>query len=207
MLQGLLFVRSYGLKLKLNDAAEVKMSTLDTTEQILQEQAGLIHRVVMHCSNPGSVPDLELVLQQAEDNDWTQLVTVIRDLISGNRGASILEGLDDEDRIIVDAILRGLEDPQTLPHLQVDFESHMTAPGIAGLVYVANSGHAQAQQILVSMTNQLIQGGGDLGAAADRIRPLAEGERDLEKLSEGLSDNSRKLIVEILQELRRFEAH
>ena len=36
----------------------------DTNEQILQSHAGLIHRVVMHCNNPGSAPDLEQVLQQ-----------------------------------------------------------------------------------------------------------------------------------------------
>lgn len=40
------------------------------------------------------------MLQQAEDNDWTQLVTVIRDLMSGNRGASLLEGLDDMESAI-----------------------------------------------------------------------------------------------------------
>ena len=182
------------------------MSIVDTVDQILQEHSGLIHRVVMHCNNPGCVPDLELVLQQAEDNDWAQLVIAIRDLMSGNRDAGILEGLDDEDRVIVDAILRGLEDPKSLPHLQADFESHMTAPGIAGLVHAARGGHAQAQQILVSMTNQLVQDVGDWRALAGRFHSLVEGERDLKKLSKGLSDEGCTLIAEILQELQRFEA-
>ena len=35
----------------------------ETNEQILQSHAGLIHRVVMHCNNPGSAPDLEQVLR------------------------------------------------------------------------------------------------------------------------------------------------
>ena len=39
----------------------------------------------MHCNNPGSVPDMEQVLQMAADNDWKQLVTAIRDIMSGNR--------------------------------------------------------------------------------------------------------------------------
>ncbi len=51
------------------------MSLPDTKEQILQSHTGLIHRVVMHCNNPGSVPDMEQVLQMAADNDWTALVS------------------------------------------------------------------------------------------------------------------------------------
>ena len=54
------------------------MSQPDTTEQILQSHSGLIHRVVMYCNNPGSVPDMDQVLHQAEQNDWQQLVTAIR---------------------------------------------------------------------------------------------------------------------------------
>ena len=74
------------------------MSQPDQKEQILQTHAGLIHRAVMHCNNPGSVPDMEQVLQMAADNDWTTLVTAIRDVMSGNRDESMLQLLDDEDR-------------------------------------------------------------------------------------------------------------
>ena len=55
----------------------------------------------MHCNNPGSVPDMEQVLQQAEQNDWKQLVAAIRDIMSGKREESILLGLDDEDRVAI----------------------------------------------------------------------------------------------------------
>ena len=96
------------------------MSQPDTTEQILQSHTGLIHRVVMHCNNPGSVPDLEQVLQQAEENDWKQLVAVIRNIMSGTREESVLLGLDEEDRVIAESILRGLQDPQTLPDLDAE---------------------------------------------------------------------------------------
>ena len=98
--------------------------TPDFKEQILQSHAGLIHRVVLHCNNPGSIPDLEDVLRQAQENDWTQLVTAIRDIMAGRRDESVLLGLDDEDRVIIEAILRGLQDPSTLPDLEADFRSH-----------------------------------------------------------------------------------
>jgi len=127
------------------------MSQPDTTEQILQSHTGLIHRVVMHCNNPGSVPDLEQVLQQAEENDWKQLVVVIRNIMSGTREESVLLGLDEEDRVIAESILRGLQDPQTLPG---------------------------------TMAKQMLAAGGDMGILAGRIRPLVEGERDTDKLTE-----------------------
>jgi len=176
-------------------------------EQILQSHAGLIHRVVMHCNNPGSVPDMEQVLQQAEQNDWKQLVAAIRDIMSGKREESILLGLDDEDRVIVGSILRGLQDPSTLPDLQADFDSSMAAPGIAGLVHASRTGNAQALQIIANMAKQMLAAGGDMGILAGRIRPLVEGERDVGKLTEKMSEKGQKLMVDILDELLKLEAN
>ncbi len=176
-------------------------------EQILQSHAGLIHRVVMHCNNPGSVPDLEQVLQQAEQNEWTQLVAVIRDIMSGKREESLLLGLDDEDRVILESILRGLQDPSTLPDLQADFDSSMAAPGIAGLVHASRKGNAQALQIIANMAKQMLAAGGDMGILAGRIRPLVEGERDADKLTENMTEKGQKLMVDILEELLKLEAN
>lgn len=182
------------------------MTTPELDEQILQSHTGLIHRVVMHCNNPGSVPDIEQVLQQAEENEWARLVAVIRDIMSGNREESILLGLDDEDKVIVESILRGLQDPSTLPELETDFDSEMAAPGIAGLVHAARNGNAQALQIIANMAKQMLQAGGDMGILAGRIRPLVEGERDADKLTENMTDKGQKLITDILEELLKLEA-
>ena len=67
-------------------------------QQIVDAHMGLIHRVVIACNNPGNVPDLEELLQQAENNDWKQLVATIRKIIAGNRSEALLQGLDDEDQ-------------------------------------------------------------------------------------------------------------
>jgi hypothetical protein len=179
----------------------------DLQEQILQTHAGLIHRVVMHCNNPGSVPDMEQVLQMAADNDWTALVTAIRDIMSGNRDESMLLLLDDEDRVIVESILRGLQDPSTLPSLDTDIDSSMAAPGIAGLIHASRNGNAQALQIIGGMASQMLEAGGDMGILAGRIRPLVEGERDTDKLTEKMGDKGQKLMLEIIEELLKLEAN
>ena len=183
------------------------MSLPDTKEQILQSHTGLIHRVVMHCNNPGSVPDMEQVLQMAADNDWTTLVTVIRDIMSGNRDESILLVLDEEDRVIAESILQGLQDPNTLPPLETDIDSDMAAPGIAGLVHASRNGNVQALQIIGNMAKQMLEAGGDMGILAGRIRPLVDGERDADKLTENMTDKGQKLMLQVLEELLKLEAN
>ena len=183
------------------------MSQPDTTEQILQSHTGLIHRVVMHCNNPGSVPDLEQVLQQAEENDWKQLAAVSRNIKSGTRDESVLLGLDEEDRVSAESSLRGLQDPQTLPDLDADIDSTMAAPGIAGLVHASRNGNAQALQIIGTMAKQMLAAGGDMGILAGRIRPLVEGERDTDKLTEKMGEKGQKLMLEIVEELLKLEAN
>ena len=182
------------------------MSLPDTKEQILSSHTGLIHRVVMHCNNPGSVPDMEQVLQMAAENDWTTLVTVIRDIMSGNRDESILLVLDEEDRVIAESILQGLQDPNTLPPLETDINSDMAAPGIAGLIHASRNGNTQALQIIGNMAKQMLAAGGDMGILAGRIRPLVDGERDADKLTENMTDKGQKLMLNILEELLKLEA-
>ena len=181
--------------------------TPDLNEQILQSHAGLVHRVVLHCNNPGSIPDLEQVLRQAEENDWTRLVAAIRAIMAGQRDESVMLGLDDEDRVIVEAILRGLQDPSTLPDLEADFDSSMAAPGIASLIHASRHGNAHALQLVANMAKQMLAAGGDMGILAGRIRPLVEGERDADKLSENMSGKGQQLMVKILDELLKLEAN
>lgn len=183
------------------------MSLPDTKEQILQSHTGLIHRVVMHCNNPGSVPDMEQVLQMAADNDWTALVAVIRDIMSGNRDESVLLALDEEDRVIAESILQGLQDPNTLPPLETDIDSDMAAPGIAGLIHASRNGNVQALQIVGNMAKQMLEAGGDMGILAGRIRPLVDGERDADKLTENMTNKGEKLMLQILEELLKLEAN
>ena len=179
--------------------------TPELKEQILQSHAGLIHRVVLHCNNPGSIPDLEQVLHQAEENGWTRLVATIREIMGGKRDASLLSGLDAEDRTIIESILLGLQDPGTLPDLEADFDSSLAAPGIASLIHASRQGNPHALQLVAGMAKQMLAAGGDMSVLAGRIRPLVEGERDADTLSANMSGKGRDLMVKILDELLKLE--
>lgn len=179
----------------------------EKTHQILQAHAGLIHQVVQACHNRDQTPQLNELLQQAEQNEWYDLVAAIRRILKGERSLNAFGRLDEEDRTIVEAILRGLQNPQTLPDLNAQFDANLAAPGLASLIHAARTGDHQALHTIAAMAHQMLQAGGDMARLAGLIRPLVLGERDPNKLCEGLGENSEKLVQDILAELRKLETH
>ncbi len=184
------------------------MATLpDRDKQIIDAHTGLIHRVVMACHNRGSVPDLDDILKQAEQNGWLQLVAAIRSILTGKRDTSVLNGLDEEDSVIINAILRGLQNPDTLPDLGAGVDSAMAAPGIAAMINGARGGNLETLQLLGNMAQQMLQAGGDMARLAAILRPLVQGERDADKLSEGMGAEGRTLVEAIVTELAKLDSH
>lgn len=179
----------------------------EKTQQILQAHAGLIHRVVQACHNREQVPELNELLRQAEQNEWYDLVAAIRRILRGERSLTAFGGLDAEDRAIVESILRGLQDPNTLPDLNAQFDANLAAPGLASLIHAARTGDHQALHTIAGMAHQMLQAGGDMARLAGLVRPLVMGERDPNKLCEGLGEKSEKLVLDILAELKKLETH
>lgn len=176
-------------------------------QQIVQAHAGLIHRVVLACHDRGQVPDLEDVLEQAEGNGWGELVAAVRRILDGRRDPGVLQDLDEEDRVVAEAILRGLQDPSTLPDPEAGADPAMAAPGIASIVHAAAHGQTEALQWAAQMADQMQQAGGEMAQLAAIIRPLINGERDPGTLTRDMGEEGRKLVDGILQELARLEQH
>ncbi|MFQ5644426.1 MAG: hypothetical protein ACE5FQ_12135 [Thiogranum sp.] len=184
------------------------MATLpDKDVQIIEAHTGLIHRVVIGCQNRSMVPDLDDILNQAEQNGWLQLVSAIRKILAGTHNETVLSGLDDEDRVIVQSILRGLQNPETLPDLGAGADGAMAAPGIAAMVHGARTGNLETLQVLGTMAQQMLKAGGDMARLAGIMRPLVQGERDVDKLTEGMGEDGEKLVLAILRELEDLDAH
>ncbi|VAW73896.1 hypothetical protein MNBD_GAMMA14-816 [hydrothermal vent metagenome] len=174
-------------------------------QQIIEAHTGLIHRVVIGCQNRDMVPDLDEILKQAEQNGWQQLVVAIRKILAGSRDMATLNSLDEEDAVIVGSILRGLQNPETLPDLGEGVNGTMAAPGIAAMVNGARTGNLETLQLLGSMAQQMMQAGGDMARLAGILRPLVQGVRDAEELTEGMSDEGEKLVLGILAELENLD--
>lgn len=182
------------------------MATLpEKDQQIISAHTGLIHRVVIGCQNPDMVPDLDEILKQAEQNGWLQLVAAIRKILAGARDAALLRSLDEEDQVIIGSILRGLQNPETLPDLGEAVSGAMAAPGIAAMVNGARTGNLETLQLLGTMAQQMLQAGGDMARLAGILRPLVQGERDADKLTEGMGPEGEKLVLGILGELAKLD--
>jgi hypothetical protein len=179
----------------------------DQHEQIRRVHADFIRQVVETCANPDRRDDLETLLLTAEQNGWGALVGAVRRIASGERGSRLFAGLDEEDQVIAESILRGLQDPATLPSIEKRADPAMAAPGLAHMIHAAARGNPQALMLIGNMAEQMSKVGGGMGLVAAVIRPLINGERDPEKLCKGMDARTRQLVLDILRELGQFEAH
>jgi hypothetical protein len=173
-------------------------------QQILATHAGLVHAVVRTCHNRELMPQLEQLLKMSEANGWNQLVAAIRRILGGSRDTSILLGLDDEDRVITESILRGLQNPETMPDLNATPDPEHAAPGLASMIAATRQGNVEALKALADMAIQMRNAGGDMARLASALSQMEQGEDDVEKLARGMSPAGLKLVETIVEELRKL---
>ncbi|MDH5648064.1 MAG: hypothetical protein OEY67_00295 [Gammaproteobacteria bacterium] len=174
-------------------------------EQIRNMHALLIHQVVKACHNEQERPLLDRLLTQAAQNGWTDLVDTIRRIVAGRRDESLLKGLDDEDRVIIQSILAGLHDPNTLPDTNKQADPNMAAPGMAMMIHAARRGDPEALQALAYLAKQMTQSHGDMQQMGGIMGKLVDGERDVEQLTQRMGEQGRKLVQDIIAELKNME--
>jgi len=183
------------------------MPTPEKTEQILQTHASLVMAVVQTIHNPEFKPQLDQVLQQSAQNGWQSLVNVINKIVAGNRDQALLNGLDEEDTVIVDSILRGLQDPQTLPNVEQTGDATKAAPMLARMINEARHGDHNALSMLGTMAEQMSQAGGDMANLSAVIKDMIDGERSVDKLCTRMGPQGESLITQILSELAKLDTH
>lgn len=179
----------------------------DRRQQIIQAHAGLIVGVVQAVHNRDLRPGLEQTLRITEQNGWSALVAAIRKILAGQRDRGLFAGLDEEDAVIVEAILQGLHNPAALPDPEAGPDPALAAPGLAGMIHAATRGEVQALELLAHMAEQMTRVGGDMGRMGGIMRRLVEGERRPEILTKGMGPQGESLVLSILEELGRLERH
>ena len=184
------------------------MATLpEKDQQIIQAHAQLIVAVVKACQNRDLLPQLDPILESARQNGWGDLVKAIHALLKGSRDNSVLLGLDEEDTVIVQTILRGLQDPATLPDPMAASDPTMAAPGLAHMIHAAETGDANALQMIATIAEQMTRTPGDMGRLGRAVSRMVHGERNTDKLCEGMDTRGEKLVLNILEELNKLRTH
>jgi hypothetical protein len=179
---------------------------VDDMRSIVQENADLIHLVIMSVFEPEYLPQLESILIQAENNGWTSLVAAIRKVIAGERNIEEFRYLDNEDLAVVTSILEGIVHPTSLPELTYVVNPAIAGPVIARLIHAAGMGSPDSNNELTTMASQMAECGGDLARIASIVPILVEGERDKEALYSIMGGSGIALMDEILKELDRLDA-
>ena len=174
-------------------------------QQIVTAHAAFICKVVACSQNEQQRAEYEALLQLAEENDWHALVAAIRQIVAGQRDLAAIRGLDEEDRVIAEAIMRGLQNPATLPDPDAKPDPALAAPGLANMILAAGRGNVQALTLVSSMAEQMSRAGGPLAKLASLIRPMINGERDPDKLCQGCNTQTEQVVLGILDELKKSE--
>ncbi|MGD8309910.1 MAG: hypothetical protein PVG98_10750 [Chromatiales bacterium] len=169
--------------------------------------AAFIRQVVESAQASEHRERLDELLHSAEQSGWTALVGAIRRILAGRRDTGVLGGLDEEDQVIAEAIMRGLQDPASLPDPEARADPAMAASGLAGLIQAAASGNVEALKVVSDMAGQMNRAGGQMARLAAVIRPLINGERDPDRLCKGMDGATERLVVGILDELGRLARH
>lgn len=176
-------------------------------QQIVQAHARFIVAVVQACANPAVAAEVEPVLEAAEGMGQQALASAVRRILAGVRDAELVQGLEPDDAVIVDAILRGLRDPATLPDPQQASNPAAAAPGLASIIREAASGNAQALEMMEALAQQMATMGGGMARVGDSMKKMAAGERDPDVLCEGMDAQATILVVQILDALGRMNVH
>ena len=179
----------------------------DREQQILQSHAVLIHQVVRVCHNPAEKPQLDQMLKMAQQQGWDDLVRTVTAIVDGRRDEALLNGLDEEDKVIIRAILLGLQNPSTLPDPNQGADPTMAAPGLAHMIHAAGRGDAQALQAAAFMAEQMINTQGDMRLLGGQIKRLLDGERDADVLCKGMGPSGEQLVLNLLDELNKLAEH
>ncbi len=170
-------------------------------QQIRQAHATLIHQVVKACQNQEAAVELKSVLEVALQQGWDELVKTIQLIVKGNRDASMLNALDEEDTVIIKSILDGLQNPATLPDIEQQGDATMAAPGLAQIIHAAGTGDAQALQAVSMMAEQMTAAPGDMARMGGNIKRLVDGERDADILCKGMGPSGEQLMLNLIEEL------
>jgi hypothetical protein len=177
------------------------------SKDVVTENAELIHRVVMAIAAEEHLPQLQMILAQAEANGWTSLVAAIRRILAGERDLSNLAALDEEDRTIVSAILQGVEDPSSLPDLANTMDPAIAGPSMANMIHDAVTGNNAAISAIAGVSGQMSSAkSGDFSQLPAAIDLMVTGERREEVLCRDMGAAGTSLVHAILEELKKLEA-
>jgi tetratricopeptide (TPR) repeat protein len=185
-------------------------------QETLRRDGDLIRAVVAAVVDPSQRPVLEEAIAGVPEGGRTRLVASLRRILDSERGEDALcEPLDGEDAVIVQAVLRGIADPESLKAIPsagpaaenaqaadvaLRLEKHL--PLVRAVVAAINQPELRPQ--LDAILQQMEQHGWSNLVAS--IRRILNGEGSADALVGGLDEEDTLIISVILAALEKPDA-
>jgi hypothetical protein len=169
--------------------------------QIAHTHAELIRLAVAVRQDSDLAPALFELFHEMEEAGWNALVKAMIDFVNGK--AVDLAALDEEDRAILQAMQRGLEEPSFLAELEQD-AAHQAAAPLAALIYAATLGEREALETMAGLREAA-----DTPAAiatSEALIAIVEGARAADELTANLPEEQARLVRAVLEALAALEA-
>lgn len=176
--------------------------------QVLAAHAPLIVAVVQGRGDPAAARHADDLLAALTGAGHGALANALGQVLRGSRPEADQRGaLNPDETLILEAVLRGVDDPSTLPDPAETGDPTAAAPGLARMIHASARGDAQALHALSGMAEQMVRVGGDMGRLGGLMRRLVDGERDADVLAARLGPLGTSLIHAILDELAKLDVH
>jgi hypothetical protein len=177
-------------------------------EQIVSVHAPLIISVVRGRTDPLAAGEAAELIGGLYRGGHPALARILGRIVRSAKPDEADEtALSDDERVVLNAVLQGIDDPAALPQAVAPFDPAAAAPGLALMIDAAARGDPHALHSLSEMAEAMIQVGGDMGRLSGIMRRLVNGERDAERLTHSMGAQGISLVHAILDQLATLTQH
>ena len=189
--------------------ANTMTTTIPTRqEQIVSIHASLIISVVRGRTDPIAAREAAELVGGLSRSGHPALARILGRIVRSAKPDGADEtALSDDERVVLNAVLQGIDNPAALPPEVSSFDPGAAAPGLAWIIVAAARGDPQALHTLSEMAEAMVRVGGDMGRLGGLMRRLVNGERDAERLTRNMGAQGTSLVHAILEQLASMGQH
>ncbi len=145
--------------------------------------------------------DARSAIEHYREDGWSALADALERRLAGQPVDS--SALDDEDRVLLEAVEAASVDPDWLDTVEAEAEAQ-AAEQVAALILAATWGEPEALAAINEM-RETAEDAGVRGSTAHAFVAIVEGERDADRLRRDFPDARRGLIDATLAAVQRQE--
>ncbi|MFO7582979.1 hypothetical protein [Guyparkeria sp.] len=171
------------------------------SSQIAAAHIDLIRAIAGAVGEQVDPSEARAAIERYREDGWSALADALEQRLAGQPVDA--SSLDDEDRVVLDAVENAASNPAWLDAVEAEAEAE-AAEQIAALILAATWGEREALAAINEM-RETAESAGVAGSTAHAFVAIVEGERDIDCLSRDFPESRRGLVNATLAAVRRQE--